>query len=78
MDGRFFNGRELKCFYWDGKTNYRVVKDTVSDQQKRLDAFGFGKWLETNLDEVEIDIDEEQEGEEEVLGDGDKTPEKID
>ncbi len=26
MNGRFFAGRELRCFYWDGKTDYRVRK----------------------------------------------------
>jgi len=25
MGGRFFDGRELKCFYWDGKTDFKKV-----------------------------------------------------
>lgn len=28
MGGRFFDGRELKCFYWDGKIDYKVVRET--------------------------------------------------
>ena len=24
MNGRFFDGREIKCHYWDGKTDYKV------------------------------------------------------
>ena len=28
MEGRFFDGRKLKCFYWDGKTDYRKTRET--------------------------------------------------
>ena len=44
MNGRFFDGRQIKCYYWDGKTDYRVVKESVEDQNKRIDEFG--AWLE--------------------------------
>ena len=44
MNGRFFDGRQIKCYYWDGKTDYRVVKESVEDQNKRIDDFG--AWLE--------------------------------
>jgi len=44
MNGRFFAGRELKCFYWDGKTDYRRTRETMEDEQRRLDDFG--KWIE--------------------------------
>ncbi len=31
MDGRFFDGRSLKAYYWDGKTDYRVTRETADD-----------------------------------------------
>lgn len=40
---RFFGGREISCFYFDGKTNYKM-QETEEDQKKRLDDFG--DWLE--------------------------------
>jgi len=43
MNGRFFGGRTLEAFYFDGKTNYKVV-ETVEQQQKRLEEFG--DWIE--------------------------------
>lgn len=36
MDGRFFDGRQLKCFFWDGKTDYRKAKESVEDEEKRI------------------------------------------
>jgi len=24
MNGRYFDGKKLECFYYDGKTNYKV------------------------------------------------------
>ena len=29
MDGRFFDTRRLKCHYWDGKTDYKQVKEST-------------------------------------------------
>lgn len=41
MDGRFFAGRQLKAFKWDGYTNYNVkLAETEEEQAARLEAFG--------------------------------------
>jgi hypothetical protein len=29
MDKRSFDYRELKCHFWDGKTDYRKVKESA-------------------------------------------------
>lgn len=42
MDGRFFGGRALKAFYYDGYTNYAVA-ETDADRERR--AKRFGQWL---------------------------------
>lgn len=44
LHGRFFGGRQLECFYWDNKTNYKV-KESEEQTQARLKEFG--DWLET-------------------------------
>jgi HIV Tat-specific factor 1 len=44
MEGRFFDGRRLKAYYWDGKTDYRIVRETADELNKRIDDFG--QWLE--------------------------------
>lgn len=50
FDGRFYAGRKLRCFFWDGKTNYDVSSEggdganTTAVEDKRLDEFG--DWLE--------------------------------
>lgn len=44
MDGRFFDGRKLRCFYWDGKTDYRLADETKEEAEKRIAEFG--DWLE--------------------------------
>ena len=44
MNKRFFDGRELECFYWDGKTDYRKHKETKEDEERRIEEFG--EWLE--------------------------------
>ena len=78
MHGRFFNGRSLECGYWDGQTNYRVVRETTAEQQRRIDEFG--RWLESNMDGLhqEAGDSEEADEEEDPVGDGDKTPEALD
>ena len=57
MNGRYFGGKKILCFFWDGVTNYSVV--VKSDQQEdeeekqeehRLDEFG--DWLEQNQEEL--------------------------
>ena len=44
MSGRFFDGRQLHAFFWDGKTDYRIVRESNDELNRRIDDFG--KWLE--------------------------------
>lgn len=40
MNGRWFAGRQLEAFKWDGYTNYNVkVQETEEEQAARLEAF---------------------------------------
>lgn len=57
MEGRFFGGRRLRCFYWDGSTDYSVVSTTADqeeveekEEEKRLDEFG--DWLEHDQEDL--------------------------
>ncbi|KAK8822238.1 hypothetical protein WA577_005402 [Blastocystis sp. JDR] len=43
MDGRFFAGRQLKAFFWDGHTDYRT-KMTDDEENEKLE--NFAKWIE--------------------------------
>ena len=42
MDGRWFSQRQLVADLYDGKTDYSAgqKKETVEEQQRRLDNFG--------------------------------------
>jgi len=33
MNGRFYSGKKLECFFWDGKTDYRKVISTQNTQE---------------------------------------------
>lgn len=44
MDGRFFGGRQISCFYWDGKTDYKRAPESEEEMKKRIEEFG--EWLE--------------------------------
>ena len=44
MDGRYFDSRQLKCHFWDGKTDYKQVRESEDVIQERIDKFG--DWLE--------------------------------
>ena len=44
MNERWFDSRQLKCFYWDGKTDYKIVKESDEAQQQRINEFG--DWLD--------------------------------
>ena len=44
MSGRFFDGRTIKAEFWDGKTDYRVVRESAEELNQRIDEFG--RWLE--------------------------------
>lgn len=48
IDGRFYNGGAIECFFWDGKTNYKIFKESPEEIQKRIDEFG--KWLGGQID----------------------------
>jgi len=43
MNGRFFDGREIVSYFWDGKTDFRLVKESAEEQEKRINDFG--DWL---------------------------------
>lgn len=42
MNGRYFDGRSLEAFYYDGFTNYNV-EETDADRERRERQFG--EWL---------------------------------
>ena len=44
MHDRFFDGRQLKCYYWDGKIDFKVIKESAEVVKERVDKFG--DWLE--------------------------------
>ena len=44
MHDRFFDARQLKCYYWDGKTDFKVVKESEDALNDRINQFG--DWLE--------------------------------
>ncbi|CAM9599906.1 unnamed protein product [Phaeothamnion confervicola] len=44
MNKRFFGGRQLRCRYWDGVTNY-IVQEDEKTESARLEEFG--DWLES-------------------------------
>lgn len=46
FDSGLFDGRQLQCFLWDGRTDYKMVKESKEDIEKRVEDFG--KWLENN------------------------------
>jgi len=60
MDGRWYDKTQLKCFYWDGTTNYSVTSASLSlgggrvaeiegvQEERRLEAFG--SWLDQQDD----------------------------
>ena len=37
MEGRFFDGRKLRCFYWDGKTDYKLNRETQKTYEERVE-----------------------------------------
>jgi HIV Tat-specific factor 1 len=50
MNGRWYGGRQLKCFFWDGTTDYGAVvsseqlKQKEKEEEARLEEFG--DWIE--------------------------------
>ena len=43
MNNRFFDARQLKCYFWDGKTDFRA-RESEDVEKMRID--NFGTWLE--------------------------------
>ena len=65
MNGRFYDGKTIECFYWDGKTDFKVKyfvkqksKEDMEIQNKRIEEFG--KWLEEDAEEQEQIINKEE------------------
>ena len=55
MNGRFYAGRSLQCAFWDGKTDYKHVRESDEQEAKRIEEFG--KWLEhSSSSEEEEDV----------------------
>ena len=48
MNGRYFDGREIECAYWDGETNYKTSTGTHMIENGRIDEFG--NWLEGQIE----------------------------
>jgi len=43
MNDRWFDERQLKCFYWDGKTDYKLIRESDEALNERINEFG--DWL---------------------------------
>lgn len=57
MNGRYFGGQRLKCYFWDGVSNYSVTGSSAAQEEEeekqeasRLDEFG--DWLEQEQEEL--------------------------
>lgn len=37
------NDYKIRCFFWDGKTDYKKVADDKNDLEERIEQFG--DWL---------------------------------
>lgn len=73
MHGRYFDGRQLECFFWDGVTDFKRNKSTWEEDEeededeeekeaKRLK--NFEQWILTqHTEEKKVDAKEEEEEE---------------
>jgi hypothetical protein len=62
MDGRFFSGKKIKSYFWDGSTDYSIVNnssnnsnivsygDSDKEDENRLEEFG--DWLDNDQEEL--------------------------
>jgi len=57
MNGRFFAGRRVEAFFYDGWTDYRVGEEKDQEEQ-RIDEFG--RWLEEGEEEEGKGEDEQK------------------
>lgn len=39
MNGRFFDGREIECDYWDGETDFKRDAGSIQLQEERLEKY---------------------------------------
>lgn len=76
MRGRVFDGREIEADYWDGHTDYKRVKESEEEYERRKGEFG--DWIEmqgipeelrtrrqVNPDHYEGEQDDERQGDNE-------------
>ena len=59
MHDRFFDSRKLRCWYWDGKADYKVVHESKEVENERVDQFG--EWLEGQQLPEEFQVQQEVE-----------------
>jgi len=55
MNGRFFSGKKIKAYYWDGKTDYTVSSSSSEqheeeEEDQRLNEFG--DWLDKDQEDL--------------------------
>jgi HIV Tat-specific factor 1 len=62
MDGRFFGGRKIRCFFWDQVTNYTVVDEAKEDQLEKKRIEEFGDWLENAQEDLPEEFKLQVEG----------------
>ena len=49
MDGRYFGGARMRCYYWDGVTNFDAgagAGDDAADEEEDARHTDFGDWLD--------------------------------
>ena len=76
MNGRFFGGRKIRCFFWDGETNYTVTSSSLrkaghglggrkkeSDERKESGS-GNGEGGEGQADAGQPNLQEEEDDDE--------------
>ena len=44
MNDRFFSYRQLKCYFWDGKVDFKKVRESKEITEQRIEQFG--DWLD--------------------------------
>ena len=57
MNGRFFGGRKIKSYFWDGVTNYNISTNYIKgiEEEEKAEAArinDFGDWLEEEQEEL--------------------------
>jgi HIV Tat-specific factor 1 len=57
MNGRYFGGQKLKCYFWDGVANYSisVASERAAEEEEKAEASRldeFGDWLEKEQEDL--------------------------